>query len=402
MNFKIKDIPKIIIDNKWIPYALVLFISVVISLQNIHLGTKFFWGGNYTHYNNFVIFKNSFKHLIENQNLYAYYSKEYADLYKYSPTFAVFMWIFNSLPDSVGLIIWNLVNLFVLFYAILSFNSISQDKKLILLLYFILESILSTQNSQSNCLLAGLTIISFNAFEKGKNIQGTFFVVLGTFIKIYSVLGCLLFLIYPQKLKSIISASIWFVLFLLLPLIFIDFSKLQWQYLNWIDLLKSDQSASIGMSIYAYTKPIFSLDYFKTITLGMGLIILLTPLLKIKSYSNPTFRTQYLSLVLLWMVVFNHKAESPTYIIAMAAIGIWLFASGQNSSKLILAVLALIFTSIWCTDIVPHSIKSNLISLNFIKSFFPITILIYIYFDLILSHDENNKENLITNPGPLL
>jgi hypothetical protein len=391
MTFRTKDISFYLQTNQWIIIGLLFLLSILISLQNFSLGVNNFWGGQHTHYNNFLIFKNSFSHLVENKNLYEYYSNEYADLYKYSPTFALFMFVFCYFPDSIGLVLWNSLNIFVLYYALYSLKSVDPSKKIILVMYLIFELILSTQNSQSNCLLAGLTIIAFNMLEKGKNTNATLFIVLGTFIKIYSIVGCLLLLFYPDKLKSIFSLSVWLVLFFLLPLLVVDLPDLNWQYKNWYALLKTDQNDSIGMSFFAFMQFALPLNSFKAITLSLGTIILFTPILKLKLFANQQFRLQYMAFILIWMVVFNYKAESPTYVIAMTGIGIWLFSSKKSKINTVLAILTLLFTSIWFTDIVPNSIKNNFIDLKFIKSFFPILVLIKLYFDLIFKNVNSNE-----------
>ncbi|MBL0327847.1 MAG: DUF2029 domain-containing protein [Bacteroidetes bacterium] len=391
MTFRPKNIFFYLQTNQWIIIGLLFLLSLLLSLQNISLGVKNFGGGQNTHYNNYVLFKNSFFHLVENKNLYSYYCNEYADLYKYSPTFASIMAVFYYLPDSIGLIVWNSLNIFVLYYALYSIKSIDPSRKIIIILYLLFELILSTQNSQCNSMLAGLTITAFNMLEKGKNTQATLFIVLGTFIKIYSIVGCVLLLLYPNKLKSILSLSVWLVLFFLLPLLVVDFSELIWQYKNWYTLLGADQNESIGMSFFSFTQFAFPLNYFKLITLAFGTIIIFTPLLKFKLFACQQFRLQYMALILIWMVVFNYKAESPTYVIAMAGIGVWLFTSKKSKINSILAILTLLFTSIWFTDIIPNSIKNNFIDLKFIKSFFPILILIKLYFDLIFKNIDNKE-----------
>ena len=70
---------------------------------------------SYTSYNNFMIFKHSFYHLIGEKDLYELYDKEHFDYFKYSPTFALFMGLIAFLPTFIGLCIWNFLNVFVLF-----------------------------------------------------------------------------------------------------------------------------------------------------------------------------------------------------------------------------------------------------------------------------------------------
>lgn len=50
----------------------------------------------YTHYNNYIIFKNSFEHLSSNKDIYKSYPEEHWDLYKYSPTFSFAMGFLHS------------------------------------------------------------------------------------------------------------------------------------------------------------------------------------------------------------------------------------------------------------------------------------------------------------------
>ena len=70
------------------------------------------------HYNNYVIFRQSFFHLINGMDLYIYYPKESWDYYKYSPTFALFFGLFAIFPDVVGISLWNIVNVLVFLFAI--------------------------------------------------------------------------------------------------------------------------------------------------------------------------------------------------------------------------------------------------------------------------------------------
>ena len=79
-------------------YVLLLFlgfalITALYLLLNLHFG-KIKYLGNYQ------IFANSFVHLIHHQNLYLSFN-DGLDLYKYSPTFALFMGVFSWMPDSI-------------------------------------------------------------------------------------------------------------------------------------------------------------------------------------------------------------------------------------------------------------------------------------------------------------
>jgi len=101
MYRKLKDF---FLKKQWsllVAYALVALIA---TLQEYHGGAKRFPAQkndrDYTYYNNYVIFKQSFAHLRSGSDLYGYHLQEHWDLYKYSPTFALFFGVFAWLPDS--------------------------------------------------------------------------------------------------------------------------------------------------------------------------------------------------------------------------------------------------------------------------------------------------------------
>ena len=326
--------------------ALLLLLAAFITFQNIHSGVKHFWGGDYTFYNNYVIFKNSWYHLVAGTNLYDFYH-EYADLYKYSPAFAFLMGPFAALPDPAGLFLWNLLNIFTLFFALNSLPLLTDKKRLFIVLFILQELVVATQNSQSNALLAGLMLFAFTSLEKNKIAPAALFIVLGGFIKVFSFAGVLLFLLYPKKLKSVFFLSLWFVVLLALPLLVNSPSQLLQQYENWWILLKSDHAASTGMSIYIYTAQMLNAHVNKMLLLGAGIIALLAPLARFKKFKEYRFRLSFLSLLLVWMVIFNHKAESPSYIIAMSGIACWGISASSTRSKKILLVITFFLTSAW-------------------------------------------------------
>jgi hypothetical protein len=386
--------------NTYAMPSILLVLTLIITIQNLLMGANDFWGGNHTYYNNYVIFKHSFFHLLENKNLYLYYPAEYADLFKYSPTFALSIAVLSWMPDALGLFCWNALNIFVLYSGLKAMKCFTKEHTFMLMNGFLVfELVLSTQNSQSNALLAGLTIIAYNQFEKNRNNVATLLIVAGFFIKIYSVLGALLIILYPNKIKSILYMVLWSILLFILPLMAVSPAELIAQYQNWLVMLKADQSASIGMSIYIYSQHMLSSATFKTTTLVFGVAALLLPLMFVKKHSNKVFRAEYLSLILIWMVIFNYKAESPTFIIAMSGIAIWFFITELTSYKKALFFLCLIFTSLWFTDIVPRNLKNSIVDVNYIKPFFPMLVLFLICFDLVTKAYTSSvicKEDKIT------
>ena len=60
----------------------------------------------------------------------------------------------------------------------------------------------------------------------------------------------------------------------------------------------------------------------------------------------------------IWVVIFNHKAESSSYIIAMAGVALWYFPQQPTHVNTVLVCLAFVFTSLSPTDIFPRALSS--------------------------------------------
>ena len=86
--------------QKKVLFVLFVILALFAGIQALMSGNKTFLAGGleYTHYNNYIIFEQSFHHLLENKDLYSFYPQEHWDLFKYTPTFAAFFWIICHIP----------------------------------------------------------------------------------------------------------------------------------------------------------------------------------------------------------------------------------------------------------------------------------------------------------------
>ena len=233
----------------------------------------------YTHYNNYLIFKQSFFHLIENNDLYKLYPNEHWDLYKYSPTFALLMAPIAVLPNAVGLLIWNLLNVLILFFAIWKLPVNSDKSRLYILGFILIELITSIQNSQSNALMAGLIIFAFIFLENKQTALASLLIVLTIFIKLFGVVALALFIFYPDKIKFILYTIGWTLLFAALPLILISSSQLLFLYHSWFNLLQNDHSISLGISVAGIFSSWFGIEC-KSETILIGAVLFCLPFFK--------------------------------------------------------------------------------------------------------------------------
>ena len=345
---------------KFLLYVFIL-LAIAISVQKLSQGERSFWGHTQSHYNNYVIFKTSFKHLVEQVNLYDLYEKEYGDFYKYSPTFAVFMAPFYYLPDWLGLITWNLLNCLLLFYGIVKIPELSDKLKVFILSFSLIELVTSIQNQQSNAMIAGFLLLAFVCFEKQKIPYAALLIMVCFFVKLTGILACFLFLFYDNKWKFVLWSLIWFLILAALPLLFTDFHNLTVQYQNWWKLLVDDHSQSYGISIFGIIHSWFGIQPSKVWILFVGMILFLLPLIRINRYKEFEFRLLYICSLLIWIVIFNHKAESSSYIVAIVGCALWYFTSEKSRLNLFLILLAFVLVSLSPTDLFPKSLRENLI-----------------------------------------
>jgi hypothetical protein len=370
-----------IISKPQLVFMLFSILVIAATAQSILL-TK---PTGYTQYNNYIIFKQSFFHLTHGQDLYAPHYDECWDLFKYSPAFALFFGAFAYLPDWLGLFLWNGLNAFVLLFAIYKLPYIKLKQKSFMLLFAAIELMTSLQNSQSNGLITGLLILAFCMLEKENILLATLFISFTVFIKLFGIVACILFLFYRKNwLKIALYMILWCSLLAFIPVFFCGFEQLVFLYKSWLHLLQNDHSISVGYSVLGFIQTWLKTEPNKTLVLLIGGILLLIPLLKTKSYQQYSFRISMLAFVLIWIIIFNHKAESPTFIVAVTGIAIWLF-SQENISKttIALAIAVFIFTCLSPTDIFPASIRKNIFQPYVVKVIPCILVWIKIGYDLL-------------------
>lgn len=326
-------------------------------------------GKEYNRYNNYTIFERSFHHLKNQEDLYVLYPEEQWDLYKYSPTFSVFFGIFAMFPDVVGLILWNLLNCFLVILAVYYLPKIPEKHKSLLLIFCVFEMLTTLQNSQSNGLMAGLLVLAFGLLERKHIFWATLCIVFSVYIKLFGIVGFALFLFYPQKLRFILYSAFWATVLFLLPLLFVDVEQYTFLFKSWGKMLANDHSASYGMSVMGWLNAWFGWAGNKMLIVGIGAILFLVPFLRVKQYSNFQFRLLMLVSILLWTVIFNHKAESPTFIIAFAGIAIWFFSSERSKINITLFALAFVLTTLSPTDLFPRFLRNEFVEPYQLKVF---------------------------------
>ncbi len=377
------------------PSTIVILLTAVIigiiTAQNILLSDFGFETIMKSFYNNYLIFKNSHFHLLSNQNLYGSYNGIQIDYFKYSPTFSLLFGLFAYLPDYLGLFLWNGLNALV-FYAIWQVKFPFVKNKFWIWAFVLLEFITNIQSSQSNGLMAGLMLLAYVFLERKNVALATLMVVLSIYLKLFGLVTFALFLLYPDKLKAIGYTLFWMALLFLLPIVVVSPSDLIAQYQNWLNLLINDKSVAYSPSVMGWLESWFNLHPSSGVLTGIGVLLFLIPFVKIKQYANPIFRQLILASILIWVVIFNHKAESPTFIIAVTGVAIWLFSQKMNRNHMVLMILTLILTQLSPTDIFPVSIREGFFLPYVIKVFPIILVWLKILYDATFQDWEEKLE----------
>ncbi|NIJ55709.1 glycosyltransferase family 87 protein [Dyadobacter arcticus] len=366
---------------------LFVFFSIALfaSLQSYFGGLKSFVEGGklYTTYNNYIIFKLSFFHLIQDKDLYLPFLDEQGDFFKYSPTFALIFGILAVLPDVLGLSLWNIINAVVLFSSVYYLPRTDIRTKGLIFVFMLVELLTTVQNEQSNALMAGLMLFTFGFLERRKYWMASLCLVSTIFIKLFGIVGLALYLLYPNKLKLTYTTAFWAVIFTLLPLVVVDRDQFIFLYKSWASLLSDDQSFSAGLSVTRWLTTWFGWNINKTYVSVAGVFLFCLPLLRIKQYQNFVFRTLILSSILIWVVIFNHRAESATFIIAIGGVALWYYSQYPSKENYILLVLAFVFTTLSPTDLFPKFVRNEWMKPYVIKAVPCILIWVKITFDLL-------------------
>ncbi|MBC7553363.1 MAG: DUF2029 domain-containing protein [Taibaiella sp.] len=346
--------------KRHIVFCCYVIVALGASLQLYLLSPNVAIAPPYTLYNNYVIFRQSFYHLIAGHNLYIFYDTEHWDLYKYSPTFALLMGLLVKLPDIVQLTIWNTANALLLYVAIRQLPY--SNRTLSVLLWFVLlELLTSMQNSQSNALMAGLMIGTYCMFEKGMIKAAAFLVVMAALIKIYGAVVFCLFLFYPGKRRFIAWCVILATGMAALPLLVTPLHTLLWQYHNWAQMMIADEASCMGISVMGWLHTWFGAgESVRPFVNIVGIAMFLLPFTRWRLYKKDAYKLLMLAHMLVWVVIFNHKAESATYVIVMVGIGIWYFLRKRGRGCKVLLWTVFIFTSLSSTDIFPPYIHEHI------------------------------------------
>jgi hypothetical protein len=214
-------------------------------------------------------------------------------------------------------------------------------------------------NSQSNGLVAGLVVLTFVALERDRGGWAGLCLALSFYLKIYGAAAGILCLFYPCRWRTVAWSAIWTVVLGALPLLVVPPDQLIAQYRSWLVILQSDHHASYGLSAMGVAEAWLGIHDIDGWILLAGTVGFLVPLLRVREYDDLEFRLGMLASLLVWLVIFNHKAESPTYVVAVTGLAIWYVSAPRTRLDVILLGATFLLTCLSHTDLFPRSVRRN-------------------------------------------
>lgn len=317
-------------------------------------------------YNNFLIFRNVFWHTWNGLPLYVPYPQEYHDINHYGPFFSMVIAPFAVVPLWLGLLAW-LAGLSYLLYRAVRFFPVEKRNRIFIYWFCAHELLTAIFMSQFNVAIAAIIIITYAALEKEKEWLAALMIVLGTFVKLYGVVGLAFFFFSKHKVKFIGYGILWSAVAFCLPMLIAGPSFIIEQYTAWFqDILgkNSDNMFAVmqNVSLLGMVRKISLNPHYSDMYLVLGgLVLFALPYLRIKQYKYAAFRQTILASVLLFVVLFSTGSESSSYIMALCGAAIWYTSAPwkRNGWDIGLMVFAFLLTSMSPSDLFPRYLKTH-------------------------------------------
>ena len=307
--------------------------------------------------NDFAIFRSASHNLARGADLYLLRPEQAQDLFKYSPTFAVLFAPFAIFPPFVGLALWNVTGALLLFLALQKLLPAREALGAQAIVY--LAMLRNAQSAQSNSLIAALMIFAFMAMEQGRWRRAAGYIGVGAAIKVFPLVAGLLAVPHRAWRRFAVVLGMVGVVLAALPLLMTDVATLEWQYRSWWSLHDAQRN-DVGQSAMAVLAATVHLTQPQWLVQLAGTSLLVFPLVvgRRALAERCELRLQLLASILLYAVLFNHKAEAASYVIAMAGIGVWWGSGSRTRWRDAVAVLAVSCTNLPSADFMPVAVKA--------------------------------------------
>jgi hypothetical protein len=318
--------------------------------------------------NNYFIFKYTYVHATEGENLYWRHPHEYDDKNHYGPVFSLVFAPFALLPDALGELVYIGASILLLLWAIYSLP-LKEWQKNAMLLICLNELLTAGFNVQFNITVSALILLTYVFIIRGKDFLSPLPMLVGTFVKLYGIVGLAFFFFVKNKPKFILGCVIWSVVLFLAPMILSSPEYVISMYKEWFLALVAKNGENVSLVSYQD----FSVMGFFRRTLGDttipnlpfllgGVVLFGLPYLRFAQYKNRAFQLLLLASTLMFPVLFSSSSEGATYIIVFVGIALWFVIQPQPYKWYHWALLGgvIFFASLNSTDLYPKEFRDFL------------------------------------------
>ncbi len=330
-----------------------LFLGLLAALMKMHS------------HNNFLVFRGVFWHTWQQVSLYAAYPSEYWDFNYYGPLFSLISAPFAVVPEWLGLMLW-CVGLSLFLYVAIRRSSMTKYQQLFILWFCAHELLTALYMQQFNIAIAGIIVLAFFLIEKERDAEATFFIVLGTLVKLYGIVGLAFFFFSKHKVRFVLSFIGWSILLFAAPMLISSPDFIIGQYQEWFSSLAEKNGENLdsiaqNISILGMAHRISGYVFNDLWIIIPGLLMFAIPYLRFSQYQHMAFRQTLLASVLMFVVLFSTGSESSGYIIPFVGIVIWYTAAPWQRSRwdVALLVFAFILSSLSPSDLFPAYIRKE-------------------------------------------
>lgn len=332
-------------------------------------------------HNNFMIFKGVFWHVWNQTSLFIEYPQEYFDVNHYGPLFSLVIAPFAVIPDWLGMLLW-CVALSLFLYIAIRKSDLTKYQQVFILWFCAHELLTALFMQQFNIAIAAIILLAFFLIEKERDTEAAFFIVLGTLVKLYGILGLAFFFFSKHKCRFVVSLVIWSIVLFALPMLISSPEYIVNQYQEWYYCLIEKNGENLNslhqnISLLGMVRKISGLMAYSDLWLLIpGTLLFAIPYLRFSQYKNVAFRQTLLASVMMFLVLFSTGSESNGYITPFVGIVIWYTAAPWKRTNwdVALLIFAFVLSSLSPSDLFPVYLRKEWVQPYALKAL-PVTLI---------------------------
>ncbi|MBQ8657354.1 MAG: DUF2029 domain-containing protein [Prevotella sp.] len=345
-----------------------LLLGLVSALSKMH------------HHNNFLVFRGVFWHTWQQTALYVPYPEEYADSNHYGPLFSLIIAPFAVMPEWLGLILW-CVMLSLFLYVAVRRSTMTQRQQVFIFWFCAHELLTALFMQQFNIAIAAIIVLAFFLIERERDAEAAFFIVVGTLVKIYGIVGLAFFFFSKHKLRFVLALVGWGAVLFALPMLISSPDYIMGQYAAWVTDIIAKNGENVheiaqNISLLGMVHRVSGLAFSDLWLIEAGVLLFCLPYLRRSQYRHAAFRQTLLASTLMFVVLFSTGSESSGYIIPFVGIVIWYTAAPWQRTgwDIALLVFAFVLSSLSPSDLFPAYLRREWVQPYALKAL-PVTII---------------------------